>query len=67
MNKMRLLCWDGIALAAAILVIAVTVALTGGMQAPVTLWRMLLLVIPVAVVLFVIGWLQSKFGRSRKG
>ena len=61
MNRNRDLAWDWIALAAALLVVGSTLALTGGMQAPVTWWRSLLLVIPVAVVLFGTGWLQSKF------
>ena len=60
MNKNRALLWDWIALAAAILVILSTVVITGGMQAPVTWWRMLLLVIPVAIVLFGTGWVQAK-------
>ena len=65
-DRYKMLLWDWIALAASIFVILFTVIITGGMAAPVTWWRSLLLIIPVIIVLFGTGWLESKINNSKK-
>ena len=57
---MRNLAWDWVAYVSSVAAVMGALLLAGGLDAPATIWRMVLMVVVAVVVILAVGRLQSR-------